>query len=135
MMAPEVYEKLRATAPIHVQVWRPRLERSPRNTDAICIDGRVVRIFRDRERELRWGQKISFTVPVINPIEGSIPMPGGAIRHPWERIAPARYVEAFLESWEGKIQLVHSQIAPIRHPTLHPVCGPTVKGFVCPGNL
>ena len=36
--------------------------------------------------------------PVINPMEASTPEPGGDIRHAWERIGPARYLEAFLES-------------------------------------
>jgi hypothetical protein len=135
MMAPYFYEQARANASIHVQIWRSRVESSPRNIGSIRINGRVVRIFRNRGRVLRWGQKVSFMTPVINPMEASTPEPGGDIRHAWERIGPARYLEAFLESQEGEILLVRSQVAPIRRPTLHPVCDPTVKGFVCPGNL
>jgi hypothetical protein len=135
MMAPHVYEQARANASIHVQIWRSCIDSSPRNTDSLRINGRVIRIFRNRGRVLHWGQKVSFTIPIINPIEASTPMLSGDIHHAWERIGPARYLEAFLESWKGEIHLVRSQVAPIRRPTLHPVCGPTVKGFVCQGNL
>jgi len=41
----------------------------------------------------------------------------------------------FLESWNGEIHLVRSQVIAIRHPTLHPVCGPDAKGFICEGTF
>jgi hypothetical protein len=136
MMAPEVYERARADAPIHVQVWRPRVETSPPRANHVRIDGRVVRLFRNHGGVLHWGQRVSFSVSVRSPnAPPEAPMLGGEIRHAWERIGPARYLEAFLQSWDGKIELVHSQVAPIRHPTLRPVCDHTVHGFVCPGNV
>ncbi|MBS0221243.1 MAG: hypothetical protein JSR91_10925 [Proteobacteria bacterium] len=135
MMAPFVYEEARTEAPMHVQIWRPWLH-SPHNETRIGrIDGRVVRIFRDRGRQLRWGQSVSFPVSIIDRKAQSPPTMSGEIYHDWERIGPARFLEAFLEAWNGKIELVYSQIAPIRYPTLHPVCGPDQKGFVCLGNL
>jgi hypothetical protein len=134
MMAPEVYERARADAPLHIQVWRARTQSSPPSVDVVRINGRVVRIFRNHGGVLRWGQKITFTVPIIGPNRGP-PMPSGNIRHAWERIGPSRYLEAFLEAWDGELHLVRSQVAPIRRPSLRPVCGPSVKGFVCPGNL
>jgi hypothetical protein len=134
MMAPEVYEQARANAPMHVQIWRPWMDSSPRDASFVRLDGRVVRIFRNRGGALRWGQKVSFPVSIINPNAASIPMPSGEIHHAWERIGPARFLEAFLEAWDGEIHLVHSQVAPIRRPTWHPVCGPDEKGFVCRGN-
>lgn len=135
MMAPEVYEQARANAPMHVQIWRPCIEPSPQNTPFIRINGRVVRIFQNRGGVLHWGQKISFTVSVISSRAAPIPMPSGDIHHRWERIGPVRFLEAFLEAWGGEIQLVHSQVAPIRYPTLRPVCDPNDKGFLCQGNL
>jgi hypothetical protein len=136
MMAPEVYEQARADAPIHVQIWRPRIQSSPPRIDVVRVEGRIVRIFRNQGGVVRWGQKVTFTVPVISPNgPPRTPMPGADIRHKWERIGPSRCLEAFLEAWDGEIQLVRSQVAPIRRPSLRPICGPTVKGFVCPGNL
>ena len=132
MMAPFVYEKARAEAPMHVQIWRPRIETAPHNDSVVRIDGRVVRIFRDRRSDLCWAQRVRFVVPIIDHASKS--EPSGDIRHAWERIGPIRFLEAFLEAWEGQIHLVHSQIAPIRHPTLHPICGPDEKGFLCQGN-
>ena len=133
MMAPEVYERARADAPMHVQIWRPSVESSPRDASYVRINGRVVRIFRNQGGVLQWGQKISFPVSIVD--RNAIPMPSGEIRHAWERIGPARFLEAFLEAWEGEIHLVHSQVAPIRHPTWRPVCGPDEKGFLCRGNM
>ena len=133
MMAPHIYEQARRNAPIHVQIWRPRIRLERRDANAARVNGRVVRIFRDDERALRWGQRISFTVPVIDRV--SQPAPSGTIFHAWEMIGPARFLEAFLESWNGEIHLVYSQLAPIRRPTLVPVCDPSQEGFLCRGNI
>jgi hypothetical protein len=136
MMAPEVYEEARAEAPLHVQIWRPRVQSSPPSINVVRINGRVVRIFRNHGGVLRWGQRVTFIVSVTSPnAEPRRPMPSGEIHHAWERIGPSRYLEVFLEAWDGEIHLVRSQIAPIRRPSLHPICGPEVKGFVCPGNI
>jgi hypothetical protein len=47
----------------------------------------------------------------------------------------ARWLEVFLESWNGEIHLMRSQVIAIRHLTVRPVCGPDAKGFICPGNF
>ena len=135
MMAPFVYEEARAQAAIHVQLRHSG--RLPSRTNAAClrVTGRVVRIFRDRDSALSWGQKVTFLVPIINPTAISPPMVGGTIHHPWERIGPSQYLETFLETWDGAFHLVHSQIVPIRRPTLHPVCGPdTQRDFSAKGT-
>ena len=133
MMAPFIYERARAEAPMHVQIWRPHTASSPRAVPVGRIDGRVVRIFRDRGRVLQWGQRVRFTVPVID--RKASPSPSGVIYHAWDRIGPARFLEAFLEAWEGQIHLVHSQVAPIRRPTVRPICGADQKGFLFHGNI
>lgn len=132
MMAPEVYEAARARAPIHVQLWhsgRTRLGRSGR------IEGRVVRVFRDHDHRLHWGARVSFGVPMIDRNSSEPPAPSGIIYLDAEWLCRTRWLEAFLEYWDGQFQLIHSQVCPIRHPTLEPVCGPGVKGFVCEGNV
>jgi len=132
MMAPFVYERARAEASMHVQIWRPHPASSFRAGPVGRIDGRVVRIFRDRGSALHWGQRVSFMVPTID--RKASPSPSGVIRHAWDRIGPARFLEAFLEAWEGQIRLVHSQVAPIRRPTVRPICSPDQAGFLFDGN-
>ena len=70
MMAPFVYERARAEAPMHVQIWRSRTEASPDDGSVVRIDGRVVRIFRDRGGDLHWGQRVKFVVPIIDRMRG-----------------------------------------------------------------
>lgn len=135
MMSPEVYEEARANAPMHVQLLRIDGTHRSGHTSSARISGRIVRIFRDQDRALHLGQRLSFDVPVIDRSRSGPLTPSGTIYHDGERLGRARWLEAFLESWHGEIQLVHSQVLAIRHPTLRPVCGPEVKGFLCPGNL
>lgn len=134
MMAPLIYEQARAEAPFHVQIWCGRLEPPSKSGRTIRVTGRIVRIFRNTDRSLHWGQRVSFMIPIINA-GSDAPTLDGTIRHAWETVGPARYLEAFLESWEGEIHLVRSQLAPIRHPTRRPVCAPDVKGFLFEGNV
>jgi hypothetical protein len=135
MMAPEAYEHFRRTAPMHVQVWRTGPSRRTRHGSVAPVEGRIVRIFRDCDGLLHWGQQITFNVPVIDPGARSAPMPSGTIYHDWEWLGRARWLEAFLESWQGNIQLVHSQVLPLRHPTWRPVCGPDARGMLCAGTF
>jgi len=117
MMAPHVYEDARANAPIHVQLWQAGGAHARRDGASVRTHARVVRIFRDREHVLHWGQRISFHVPVMSSNRSD----GPAL--------------AFMDSFSGDIELVRSQVVAIRHPTLHPVVGPDAKGFLPPGNL
>ncbi|HTS89369.1 MAG TPA: hypothetical protein VMG41_12830 [Gemmatimonadales bacterium] len=135
MMSPEVYQEFRRTAPMHVQVWWAGSSRRARRDGIATVEGRVVRIFRDRDRLLHWGQKIRFNVPVSDPGARSAPAPSGTIYHHGEWLGQARWLEAFLEAWDGHIQLVHSQVLPLRHPTFRPVCGPDVRGVLPAGTL
>ncbi|MCL2453245.1 MAG: hypothetical protein FWD08_06320, partial [Alphaproteobacteria bacterium] len=130
-----VYEQARADAPFHVQLWRGRIEPQPANATSIIVTGRIVRLFRNKGRALHWGQKVSFTIPIVNPEGSDTPVLDGTIRHAWESIGPARCLEAFLESWNGEINLVRSQVAAIRRPTWRPVCKPGAKGFLFEGNV
>jgi hypothetical protein len=132
MMAPEIYQQARARAPMHLQLCRTG---SPARARAGWIDGRVVRIFRDQEHQLRWGQRISLSVPVIERNSGEPIAPSGTIYLDGDYLGAARWFEAFVQFWDGQYQLVHSQICPIRRPTRAPVCGPDQKGFLCEGNL
>jgi hypothetical protein len=135
MMAPWVYEQARADAPIHVQLWQFRgRSRAPDDSSVLAV-ARVVRIFRDVDHAVHLGKRIAFRVPVIHATGPEGPMPSGTIYHDWDRLGRAHWLEAFMESTDGQIQLVHSQIAAIRHPTLRPACGPDEKGFLCAGNL
>jgi hypothetical protein len=135
MMSPHVYEEARASAPIHVQILKLGTTRRPSGSGAVRVSGFVVRIFRDSQRQVRWGQRVSFTVPVINRERTGAPELSGTIHHDWERMGRSRWLEAFLEYWNGEMHLVRSQIAAIRRPTAKPICGPDVKGFICPGNV
>ncbi len=134
MMAPHVYEEARATAPIHVQLWQWRGAPAPPAGRSVLMVARVVRIFRDRSRALRIGQRVAFRVPIIQPSGPGGPELSGTIRHNWDRLGRAHWLEAFMQSENGEIELVHSQIVAIRRPTLRPVCGADTKGFLCAGN-
>jgi hypothetical protein len=101
----------------------------------VRVDGIVVRVFRDRKRQVHWGQRVRFNVPVINRERTTAPELSGTIYHDWDRMGRARWLEVFLEYWEGEIHLVRSQVTAIRHPTARPVCGPDVEGFICTGNV
>jgi hypothetical protein len=130
MMAPWVYESARAEAPMHIQL---RCSSIQSRGSSMRIEGRVVRIFRDTAHQLYWGKRISFSISVSGGESGC--MPGNTIYHSRDNFAAARWLEAFLESDEGKLELVYSQVAPIRGPTLRPVCGPDQEGFLCRGDL
>ncbi len=133
MMSPQVYADARAEAPIHVQLMRGGVRRQRQESGSVRVHGRVVRIFRDRERAVHLGQRLSFLIQIIDP--DAVPMPSGEIRHDWDYLGRARFIEAFLTSWQGEIHLVRSQVLGIRYPTLRPVCPPDAPGFLCPGNL
>ncbi|HVA56441.1 MAG: hypothetical protein WBQ26_13810 [Gemmatimonadaceae bacterium] len=133
MMGPYAYEEARAQAPIHVQIRRFGAAPQQRSAEAVRVHGRIVRIFRDQEHVLHWWQRVSFAIPVIH--RSRSPRPSGTIYHDWERMGRAHWLEVFLESWNGELQLVHSQVLAIRHPTWRPVCGPDAKGFICEGNF
>ena len=135
MMAPFVYEEARADAPIHVQLWQPAGLKQPRRGTSVRTTTRVVRIFRDRDRALYLGKRISFHVPVVTPIGSDGPELSGTIYHDWDRMGRAHWLEAFMESSDDGFDLVLSQIVAIRHPTRRPVCGPEEKGFLCAGNV
>lgn len=134
-MAPEVYEQARAEASIHAQIWRPKIGSRNACGGLLRIEGRIVRVFRDRQRALRFGQRVSFWVPIMASTKSDPPELSGEIRHAWESIAPARFVEAFMEWWDDEFVLVRSQIAAIRRPTYAPICDAAQKGFLCQGNL
>ena len=134
VMAPHVYEEARANAPMHVQLIRFGALYRPGHSDSARIDGRIVRIFRDREHRLHWGQRVSFAVSVIDRSRSGPPELSGTIYHDGERLGHARWLEVFLEAWQGEIQLVRSQLIVIGHPTLHPVCPPDAKGFLPDGD-
>jgi hypothetical protein len=134
MKPPWAYEEARRNAPIHAQFMAIRWGRSTPLRPG-QITGRAVRIFRDDPHALHFGKRITFYVPIIIPREAGSVMPGGTIYHDWERINSAKWLEAFLYTSENGFHLVESQIAPIRRPTLRPVCGPDTKGFCCEGNV
>jgi hypothetical protein len=135
MMAPQVYEEARANAPIHVQLWQFRGPNRSYDAGSVLAIGRVMRVFRDRDHAVYLGKRIAFHVPVIRPSGPGGPVLGGEIYHDWDRLGRAHWLEAFMQSYDGKIELVRSQIVAIRHPTRRPVCGPDEKGFLCAGNV
>ena len=134
-MAPFVYEQARARAPIHVQLWQAAGLKHPPRGASVRATARVVRIFRDRDRALHLGKRISFRVSVTQPRASGGPDLSGEIYHDWDRLGRAHWLEAFMESSEDGFELVRSQIVAIRHPTRRPVCGPEEKGFLCAGNV
>ena len=130
MMSPDVYEKARATAPIHVQLRQIGVPSLGAHEASVLVQGRIVRIFRDRERQLHWGQRVTFHVAVTNRGASGPPVLSGELFHDASSIRQARWLEAFLECWDGKIDLVRSQVITIRYPTLRPVCRPDAKGYL-----
>jgi hypothetical protein len=134
MMAPWVYQEVRAEAAIHIQLFREAGGPPVGAETSVRILGRIARIFRDDTAALRPGQKIAFTVPVINPFAKAGCSPGSTIYHNWERLSRTRWLEGFFE-WDGELHLVHSQLAPILEPTEEPVCRPEEEGFLCAGNI
>jgi hypothetical protein len=134
MMAPFVYEEARANAPLHAQLCRCRLTPLAADATSVRVTGRVLRIFRNRGGSLYLGQKINFYIPVTGPADLA-PQLDGTIRHHRDRIGRARFLEAFLDYWDGEFHLVHSQVAPIRCPTWRPICGPDTNGFLCKGHF
>ncbi len=135
MMSPQVYEEARADAPIHLQLWQFHGAGRRPDGGSVLAAAWVVRIFRDRDRVLHLGQRITFRVPVIHAYGPGGPELSGRIYHDWDRLGRARWLEAFMESADGQFELVLSQIAAIRRPTMRPVCGPDEKGFLCAGNV
>jgi hypothetical protein len=134
MMSPTVYEEARKTAPIHVQIFVGAMP-SPNSRDtSVAVRGRVVRIFRGHSRQMRLGKAVRFFVPIIADRDGP-PELGGEIRHDWSYLSASAWWEVFLYPAPGGVELVRSQVTPIRRPTWRPICGPDVKGYCCPGNL
>ena len=140
MMGPHVYEAARADAPIPVQLMRIGSAPRPRNADSVRIHGRIVRTFRDPRPPAPLGPARQLHHPRHQPgqpFREALRELSGTIYHDWDRMGRAcAELEAFLESWEGKLHLVHSQVLAIRHPTRHPVCGPDAKrGLLVRGKL
>ncbi len=135
MMAPEIYQQARADAPIHVQLWQFRGNERGRGEGSVLATAWVVRIFRDRDRALYLGKRVTFRVPVIHRSGPNGPELSGTIYHDWDRMGRAHWLEAFMESVDGDLELVRSQVAAIRRPTLRPVCGPDETGYLCTGNV
>ena len=135
MKPPWAYEEARRNAPIHAQLMIFGFKRRSEWQRPGQINGRAVRIFRDDTGALYFGKRISFFVPIIVRNASDPVAPGGTIYHNWERINSARWLEVFLYASENMFHLVESQIAPIRRPTVRPVCGPDIKGLCCEGNV
>ncbi|MGP6156200.1 MAG: hypothetical protein ACLPYS_01460 [Vulcanimicrobiaceae bacterium] len=133
MLPPAAYEEARRTAPIHVQVRVSRLLGSP-DASGCTVEGRLVRIFRDDSRLMRVGRGVRFNVPTHGKRDGP-PLLDGTIYHSWERLTSSKFFEVFLCPSNGGVELVRSQLAPVRRPTRQAVCGPETQGFCCPGNL
>jgi hypothetical protein len=134
MMAPWVYQDARAQAAIHIQLRWEAGGPPVGGQTSVRILGQIERIFRNANGALRLGQKIAFTVPVIDPYADTDRSPGGTIYHNWERLSRTRWLEGFFE-WDGELQLVHSQLAPILGPTREPICRPEEDGILCTGNI
>jgi hypothetical protein len=135
MKPPYAYEDARRTAPIHAQVRVLSMKRQPHADGSARILALVVRVFRDDVGALWFAKPIRFSVPIIPSDAETEIMLGGTIRHDWHWIRRAKWLEVFLCCSNGRIELVESQLAPIRRPTLHPVCGLDQKGFCCTGNI
>ena len=134
MMAPEVYERARADAAMHVQLLRVGALERPGHEASARVHGRVVRVFRDRDRRLHWAKGIAFDVSIIDRSRSGPPELSGRIYHDGDRLARARWLEVFLDYDQGEFRLVRSQLVVIRRPTWEPVCGPEAKGFLGEGG-
>jgi hypothetical protein len=134
MMSPRAYEDARRLAPVHAQVWVGGARPSERDPASVKVRGRVVRVFRDETHRLRFGERVSFSVPLMGA-PGGPRMASAEIRHSWAHLGASAWWEVFLRPVADGFELALSQVAPIRRPTWRPVCGPQVEGVCCPGNL
>jgi hypothetical protein len=129
MMPPYVYEQARRNAPIHLQI---RVSKTwPVGETTLCMQGRIVRIFRGWRQRIWPGMRIEIRIKVIPLVAESQPELGGTIYHARERFECARWIECFLERGEdGRLELILSQIRSIPGPSRVPFCGPDIQGFV-----
>ncbi len=135
MKPPWAYRDARVNAPIHAQIWLASKDTQPKFNGSVRFVGRIVRIFRDDTHGLWTGKRVEFFVPVTGS-EGSGEIElNGTIYHHWTWLARTRWFEVFLDQTFDGLVLSECQIAPIRGPTLRPVCDPKAEGFVCEGNL
>lgn len=135
MKPPWVFEKARREAPIHAQLRILHLGAQPEQHGSVAIVCRVVRIFRDDAHSLRKGARVRVRVSVTGRNRSDAPALDGTIYHAWQRIESAEWIEVFLCPSDDGVELVESQLAPIRRPSREPVCDPEEPGFLCAGDL
>jgi len=94
VMPPEVYQKAREDAPLHVQVAISDVA-VPEATPSTCIvSGEIVRIFRDTAGVLAVGDAVEFPVSCSRAGE-QVPI-GGVLWTDADALAEARFLEAYL---------------------------------------
>jgi hypothetical protein len=130
MMAPFVYEQARANAPFHVQIWRGRVESPPnKEGSSIRVIGRIVRIFRNSDPSQHWGQRVSFSVPIIGRAGSANPTLDGTIRHAWEWLVALAISKHSLRAGREKFIWLAPRLRPsgIRRDGLYAL--PTRRDF------
>ena len=119
---PDYWMKARDEAPIHVQI---RLDRRPTPDVDSLVGGPIVRIFRDGTTRLSRGDILTFEIKLWNGRPDGPPMPGRQfVGLEWEWIRKARYVEAYLDEFEGRYTLCWDQATALMRPTNSPVNPP-----------
>ena len=119
VMPPEVYQKARADAPLHVQVAISDVA-LPEATPSSCIvSGTVVRIFRDTAGALSVGDTVEFPVP-CSRAEDRVPI-GGVLWTNADALAGARFIEAYLTGSAPSLDVALYQSQIITAPSDAPI--------------
>lgn len=120
MMPPETYLRARRSAPYHVQVELAEVPRELPEVGQVQVSARVVRVFRG-SRRLRVGDGVGFEVSACR--RGADIPTGGAWWTPAERLAEARFMEAFLEGTPPTCRVSLWQAQIIEAPSPRPQMG------------
>ncbi len=119
VMPPEVYQKARVDAPLHVQVAISDVA-LPEATPSSCIvSGKVVRIFRDTAGALSVGDKVAF--PVSCSRAGDRVPIGGVLWTNADALAGARFIEAYLTGPAPSFDVALYQSQIIEEPSESPL--------------
>ncbi len=94
VMPPEVYQKARMEAPLHVQVAISDVAVPEATPSACIVSGKIVRIFRDTAGVLSLGDPVEF--PVSCSRAGDRVPIGGVLWTNADALAEARFIEAYL---------------------------------------
>ena len=118
MLGGNAYLYGRQSAEFHVQVEVVSLEHTDYFPAQVQLEGRLVRIFRDRKNRLAIGDIIIFPVDVTE--EGAYIPTGATLWTYYKNIKSARYLEVFLDGEPPQLEIATWQSAVIPSPSEKP---------------